>query len=342
MKNRAVNENMLYFFTMIVYILVNLLIAYNPDQYLLPMLVTPIFLMGIHKKYSIMHLVLIIIGGMIPFLALGIPEMIPIITVPFLLLFLALAVIVRMKGSSSFTNMAIASTAVGAGLILREYFLIYVVGGSDIWKFAAVTAATVKESMYSYVAQSAQSLNAAQMITFDTILKAITEEKVLSMIPSYITVASVVVAYMSLRFLKGYLRMSPDGFPEVSFISEIKANPVILTLLLILSAIGSILHTRNIPQSIYLTGFSEGVLTFIGMTVVFASVLHLLVTRFGVRSSISKMIFTLPSLVLFGLNGMILFAILDSIMDFRELTAYGLVGRIKAYAGSMEDKDKEE
>lgn len=328
MKNRLeINENAIFYFTIVIFALLNLLLVNNPDQLLLPLLIIPVFLTGIYLKFGILPLGVVLLGGLIPYVALKSLELIPVITVPYILLGIASIIISKLKKSSSY-NMTIATFAVSIGLLIREYFIIYIIGNSNVNEYAEVITNSIRQQIYSYVFTNSSNMGLSQMITVQNLLRDITKERILALMPAYLIITALIISYISLRILRGYLRFSPQNTVEINRVTELKASPIFLATLLIISAVGTYLSKLNRNESLYLTGFSEGILSFLGLVVVFASFMHLVVTKFGVKNNLAKVFFTLPSLFLFSIDGMIIFTILDSVLDFRRLTEYGLIGKI--------------
>ncbi|GEM_PF-4570608 len=342
MKIKGINGKgyRLYLAALAVFAAINVLLVYNPDQFFLPMLAVPVFITGTVINYGTPGLIPVLLAGILPYIILGSPETIPLTFLPPLILSLVFLLIVKFKKGSA-VNTAASALGVFAGLALRYWFLIYVTGKSNITSYAQTLAFMVKRSILSYMLTMGTEKVPGQTAVLQSLMASVSQETVLQYIPLFLIVQSVVTGYCALRCLKTFLKFSPEGYPKVSYYSELRANPAVLAVLVSAYAWGTVMSGKDggvLPWGL-LTASSGGLLIFTGMMVLSASVLHLGVTRFKLRTWPGKIFFTLPSLLIFGSDGMILFSMIDSVFDFRRLTSYGISGKIAEYAKNREEGD---
>ncbi|UUM11490.1 DUF2232 domain-containing protein [Proteiniclasticum sp. QWL-01] len=309
--------------TFLFFLILNSVTVMSPLAFSIAPVILPVLLLHVLHQTGRSGFLAAALASALPYLVLGGISSGFALMVPVLIMLGAVYLIWQRQLSWRWSILA-ASLALLIGLLLNAFVSIYLISGSDILRVTSSVAENVRNELTNALAASGYEIPLAQQQLIEQLKASVTPELVQDLIPTLLICWSLIGGYLTLRFARRYLPSALPVRQSVPWFAMLRIHPVLLMGFISL-AMGGYLMAASSPRwgsLLFNTGY--GVTLFLGMTGSLTFIWWSLSVNFRMRRRFPKMLLTL--LALFYLPGewMILAAIIDSVLDFRNASGHSL------------------
>lgn len=307
----------------LIFLIINILMVSSPMTYLLAPILLPVFLLYILAGMGRTTLLIAAAAGILPYLVMGggraaVAMMLPVVLMAFVQYFI---IILKPKKTWALTAVILAALL---GIILNGFLSIYVLQGSDFFTFSSQISESIRSEFLAMLSGTAYELPLSQAQAIRQLSESITPEFVQDLVPGIVISWSMISGYLSLRLAGRFLNFEQFQSVSVPTFGEIRISPVLLVFFMALSGGGVYFSGTDarLGSLAYNTGF--GVVTFLGAVGAMSLFWQFLTVQLKYRRSFPKLVLTLATLYFFSGSWMTILTILDSILDFRNITGKSL------------------
>lgn len=307
----------------LLFLLLNVLIIYSQGFILTAALICPIYLLFIYSRHGTVAFFSTAAAGLLPYAVLGGADNLLAAAVTFLIMTFGHLLVIKLKASPA-KALLIMAAAGTASMVFNLGILIYIVEKTDFMGFFAGIASESSKMVLNVLEQSEVTLPESQKLLFKEIAAALTPTMIADQVAPMVIQYGAIIGYLGLRLS---WRAIADGRlkpVKVPYFSELKINTLVLfpTFVLILAGVyfeGSSLRAGSL---LYNTGYS--LLTFLGVIGGLSMVWWFLSARMRVTNRLARVLGAAAAMFLLGTDTMILMTVVDSVMDFRNLSGSSL------------------
>lgn len=305
------------------FLVINLLAVISPMGLVVAPVVIPVMLLYILAQHGINAFTLAALAGVMPYFVLGGTEVALAMISPMILMTAVLYGIKKyqLKWRSAFFSTVLA---IFLGLAISSYLSIYVIEGSDLGEFSTRIAENVKEQLKINLGSTTYELPMSQQQTIDELTGSITPQFVQDVIPSLLISWSMVGGYLTLRLARKYLKIGQTQQTHIPWFALVGINPLLLAGFIIMAIAGSTFASERPRLASLLFNTGYGVATFLGIVGTLSLIWWSLSVKFHFKGKITKIFLMLITLFYMSGDWMILVAIVDSVLDFRNISGKSL------------------
>lgn len=258
-------------------------------------------------------------AGVIPYIAAGSIAQAAAMVLPLVLMTAALYLIHRYQLGAG-ASIAAAFLGIFSGLLVNAYLSIYRIAGSTLEAFSAGIAQGVRTELLSALSNGTYEVPPSQAQAVRQLADTITPQFVQDLIPTLMFCWSVAAGYLALRFAGRLFRKGGQRLFQVPWFSMLRINPLLLLFFILLAMAGYVLSPTQPRLGSILFNTGYGVTAFLGAVGCLSLVFWSLAMNFHFRRLFPKVVFSALALFYFGGDWMTFAAILDSVLDFRNLS----------------------
>lgn len=305
------------------FLIINIAAVMSPMALMIAPVVIPVLLLYIRAQNGNNAFYLGALAGAAPYFVLGGPEIALAVIIPIAIMTAAIYGIGRFQLSWRLA-FPLAALAVFTGILLNGYFSIYILQGSDLGKFSIAIADNIKNQLAGALTATGYEMPMSQQQAIDDLTKVIDPQFVQDLIPTLIISWSMIAAYAALRLARRFLKIGQTKQSHIPWFAMIGINPLLLAAFIVLSIAGSLLvpDQPRLGSLLFNTGY--GVSTFLGTAGTLSLIWWSLSVKFRFRRKFTKVFLILITLFYMAGDWMILVAIADSVLDFRNISGKSL------------------
>ncbi|MFB0918204.1 MAG: DUF2232 domain-containing protein [Clostridiaceae bacterium] len=327
-NNLRQEDNRQWLHISILFLLVNIGIIFSQGFYIFAALICPVYLAYVYTRFGWNAALLTGIAGLLPYALLGGPENLLMATVTFIIMTLGHILILKLDVSPAKALMILGGAA-ALSIIANTGIFIYIIEKTDLVSFFNGVAKTGQNIILSMIEQSKTTLPESQKLAFKEVSDSITPRFIIDQSPAVVIQYGITIGYLGLRLAKRFLKSARINPAEVPYFSEIKINPLLLFFGFIFMLGGMYLDSSNIRSGSILFHTGYGLVNYLGIAGGSSLIWWFMTARLKIRNRLFKVLGILSLMFFTGINPFILLAIIDSVLDFRNLSGKSLYNYIK-------------
>lgn len=336
-NNLRQEDNRQWLHIAILFLLVNIGIIFSQGFYIFAALICPVYLAFVYTRFGWNAALFTGIAGLIPYALIGGPENLLMASVTFIIMTLGHLLILKLDATPG-KALVVLSGAAALSILANTGVFIYFIEKTDLVSFFNGVAKTGQNIILSMIEQSKATLPESQRLAFNEISESITPRFIIDQSPAVVLQYAMTIGYIGLRLAKRFIGSSRIKTADVPYFSEIKINPLLLFFGFVSMLGGMYLDSMDVRAGSIFFHTGYGLVNFLGIAGCSSLVWWFMTTRLKIKNRLFKVLGILSLMFFTGVSPFIMMAIIDSVMDFRNLSGKSLYNYIKWIINSRKEE----